>query len=155
MSTRGESSESAGAVAPNSCVGSADSTSSGKISCDPFLVIQFSQKRSVTSCVHAYCTESFATAMVPLFNIFFASVTQAQETIDVAKITCDQYLAGRVTDSRTLFVWLSGYYNGTRNDTVIDVSDLQKKAQTIMDDCLSHPDKILLEATKNNFSAKK
>jgi hypothetical protein len=93
--------------------------------------------------------------MVPLFNIFFASVTQAQETIDVAKITCDQYLAGRVTDSRTLFVWLSGYYNGTRNDTVIDVSDLQKKAQTIMDDCLSHPDTILLEATKNNFSAKK
>jgi hypothetical protein len=91
-------------------------------------------------------------AMVPLFNIFVASVTQAQ---DVAKITCDQYLAGRVTDSRTLFVWLSGYYNGTRDDTVIDVSDLQKKAQTIMDDCLSHPDTILLEVTKINFSAKK
>jgi hypothetical protein len=45
------------------------------------------------------------------------ALAQAQETIDVAKITCDQYLAGRVTDSRTLFVCLSGYYNGTRNDT--------------------------------------
>jgi hypothetical protein len=33
---------------------------------------------------------------------------QAQVMIDVAKITCNQYLTGEVTDARTLGIWLNG-----------------------------------------------
>ena len=67
-----------------------------------------------------------------LISVFGISAVRAQETIDVAKITCDQFLAGRVTDSRTLSIWLSGYYNGTRHNTVVDVSAFQKHSTDIM-----------------------
>ena len=33
---------------------------------------------------------------------------QAQVTIDITKITCDQFLAGQLTDANTLSKWLSG-----------------------------------------------
>ena len=74
------------------------------------------------------------------------AVAQAQETIDVTKITCDQFLAGRVADSRSVSIWLSGYYNGTRKNTVLDVSALQKNAQDVMDYCITHPKVILMDA---------
>ena len=82
-------------------------------------------------------------------------VATAQQTIDVAKITCDQFLAGRVTDSRTLSIWLSGYYNGTRHNTVVDVSAFQKHSTDLMDYCISHPDMNLMEAITNALGAKK
>ena len=42
---------------------------------------------------------------------------QAQVTIDVTKITCEQFLASEVTDFRTLGIWLNGYANGARGKT--------------------------------------
>ena len=45
---------------------------------------------------------------------------QAQVTIDTRKITCNQFLAGQLTDSRTLAIWLNGYVNGARGKTLID-----------------------------------
>ena len=41
---------------------------------------------------------------------------QAQVTIDITKLTCNQYLAGELTDLRTLGIWLNGYVNGARQD---------------------------------------
>ena len=90
-----------------------------------------------------------------LISVFGISAVRAQETIDVAKITCDQFLAGRVTDSRTLSIWLSGYYNGTRHNTVVDVSAFQKHSTDIMNYCLSHPDMNLMDAIKNALGAEK
>jgi hypothetical protein len=84
-----------------------------------------------------------------LISFFGISVGRAQETIDIAKITCDQFLAGRVTDSRTLSIWLSGYYNGTRHNTLVDVSAFQKHSIDLMDYCISHPDMNLMDAIKN------
>jgi flagellar hook-basal body complex protein FliE len=83
-----------------------------------------------------------------------SAVTQAQETIDVAKITCEQFLMGKFADSRSVTIWLSGFYNGTRNNTLLDVNALQKNSQNVMDYCISHPNVILMNAVKGLFSAK-
>jgi hypothetical protein len=89
-----------------------------------------------------------------LSSIFWTSmVAQAQQTVDVAKITCDQFLAGRITDSRTLSVWLGGYFHGTRNDTLVDVSAFQKDSNVIMDYCFSHRNTTVMDAVKNAFGA--
>ena len=45
---------------------------------------------------------------------------QAQVTIDITKITCNEFLAGQLTDLRSLAIWLNGYVNGTRGKTLID-----------------------------------
>ena len=93
--------------------------------------------------------------LLVLISVFGISAGRAQQTIDVAKITCDQFLAGRVTDSRTLSIWLSGYYNGTRHNTVVDVSAFKKHWLDMSDYCTSHRDMNLMEAIENAFGAKK
>jgi acid stress chaperone HdeB len=79
----------------------------------------------------------------------------AQETIDVSKITCDEFLAGKVADSRSVTIWLSGYYNGMRNNTVLDVSALQKDSKDVLDYCITHPNVILMNAVKILFDKKR
>jgi len=61
-----------------------------------------------------------------LFSVFGISVGRAQETIDLAKITCDQFLSGQPFDSTTISIWLGGYYHGERHDTVVDLSAFKK-----------------------------
>jgi hypothetical protein len=34
---------------------------------------------------------------------------EAQVTIDITKITCNEFVTGQLTDSNTLSVWLNGY----------------------------------------------
>jgi HdeA/HdeB family len=53
------------------------------------------------------------------FVAFAASPAGAQVTIDVSKITCEQYILYTVANPHDIAVWLSGYYNGKRNNTVI------------------------------------
>jgi hypothetical protein len=97
------------------------------------------------------------------FNIFYAlaivlgatAAAHAQETVDVAKITCDQFLAGKIADSRSVTIWLSGYYNGMRNNTILDVSALQSDAKDVMDYCITHPNVILMNAVKILFDKKR
>lgn len=83
-----------------------------------------------------------------------SAATQAQQMIDVAKITCGQFIAGNLSDSRSVTIWLSGYYHGTRNNTVLDLSTLQKNSQEVMDYCFSHRNVILMDAVKSLFGAK-
>lgn len=85
----------------------------------------------------------------PLFAIFGISLARAQDTIDVGKITCEQFVTSQIIDSRTLSIWLSGYYHGTQNDTVIHPSAVQKSEFTMANYCLSHPDMFLMDAIKN------
>jgi HdeA/HdeB family len=85
----------------------------------------------------------------PLLAIFGASLAQAQDTIDVGKITCEQFITSQIIDSRTLSVWLSGYYNGTQKNTVIHPSAVRKSEFTMVNYCVSHPDTILMDAVKN------
>ena len=50
-----------------------------------------------------------------MFALLVVSTALAQVTIDVSKITCDQYVLDQVTDFRTIAAWLDGFYSGRRN----------------------------------------
>ena len=41
---------------------------------------------------------------------------QAQVTLDVSKITCEQYNAYKVTNPQNIAIWVNGYYHGKRGD---------------------------------------
>src|SRR5215211_1571432 len=45
---------------------------------------------------------------------------KAQVTIDVSRITCEQFILFQVMDPEKIAYWLSGYYNGKQNNTIID-----------------------------------
>ena len=90
-----------------------------------------------------------------LISVVGTSVAPAQETIDVAKITCDQFLSGQPFDSTTVSIWLGGYYHGERHNTVVDVSAFKKGSLDMMDYCILHKDMKLMEALQNVLGAKK
>jgi hypothetical protein len=57
-----------------------------------------------------------------LSTLLSPPAARAQETVDAAKITCNQFMFGRIADSRTISIWLIGYYSGMRNNSVIDTA---------------------------------
>lgn len=71
-----------------------------------------------------------------IFALLMTSFAQAQTTIDVAKITCEQFVLMRVADPDYLAIWLNGYYNGKRNTTTIDVQRLKDNARKVKSYCL-------------------
>lgn len=90
----------------------------------------------------------FRLALVSLFAILAAANASAQ-VIDVAKISCKQYLTGNIVRQDYLTLWLSGYYNGTRNDTVIGTHTVQQIADKVGTYCRSNLDVGLLDAVQN------
>jgi acid stress chaperone HdeB len=91
---------------------------------------------------------------VALFAIFVAADASAQ-IIDVAKISCKQYLTGDIVRQDYLTLWLSGYTNGTRNDTVIETGTVQEIANKVGTYCRSNLDSGLMDAVKNVVGAEK
>jgi hypothetical protein len=62
---------------------------------------------------------------------------QAQVTVDVVKITCEQLLMQALPwTSREIVLWISGYYHGKHDNTIIEPDaikrDENKQAQHIL-----------------------
>ena len=57
--------------------------------------------------------------------------------MDVAKITCRQLFFDKVIspNEKSLALWLSGYYNAKRNNTVLDLGALAKNVDKVEDYC--------------------
>lgn len=83
------------------------------------------------------------------------SGAQAQVTIDVAKITCDQFTLYKITDPQNIAIWLSGYYNGKRNTTTIDTQSLSANLQKIKDYCNLRPQETVMHAVESVFGPPK
>jgi HdeA/HdeB family len=85
-----------------------------------------------------------------LFVFVQIPVPHAQETLDLAKITCDQ-LAGEklAASSRDVELWLSGYYNGERHNTIVEPLAIKKHADQINLYCLHNRDTTVMDAVKN------
>jgi acid stress chaperone HdeB len=86
-----------------------------------------------------------------VFASLVVSAAQAQVTIDVSKITCNQYVLDQVTDFRTITAWLHGFYSGRRNNTVIDVQGLERIADKVEEYCRSHRDMALMQAVETTL----
>lgn len=77
------------------------------------------------------------------------SAVRAQVTIDVAKISCDQFVLFKVADPNTIAVWLHGYYSGKADNTVVEVETLKANVKKLRDYCLQNPDTPLLQAVED------
>ncbi|MEA2997893.1 MAG: hypothetical protein QOG74_3442 [Alphaproteobacteria bacterium] len=76
------------------------------------------------------------------------SVARSQVTIDVAKITCDQYILFKVTDPRNIAIWISGYYHGKRDNTLVDTQQLAAYADKVKSFCLQKPQATVMQAVE-------
>jgi hypothetical protein len=76
--------------------------------------------------------------------------TQAQVTLDVAKITCEQLMMEKLgVPSRDVLLWIGGYYNGKRNNTVIEPLTIKKYEEQLNYYCYKHGDATVMDAVNN------
>jgi acid stress chaperone HdeB len=50
---------------------------------------------------------------------------QAQVTLDASKVTCDQFVHSKVGAPRLIGAWLSGFYNGKRDNRILDLQSYE------------------------------
>ena len=94
--------------------------------------------------------KAYFVALTALSLLLSASAAWAQMTVDVAKITCRQYLFDRTFSPRAPMIanWLSGYFNGQKNNTVVDLGTMAKNKDKVEDYCRMNQDVTLIEAAK-------
>src|SRR6516162_3727855 len=84
-----------------------------------------------------------------LFLFAQVPTMQAQETLDLAKITCEQYSMEQLAASRDIMLVLVGYYNGKRNNTIIEPQTIKKEEAKINSYCYQHREATVMDAVKN------
>jgi hypothetical protein len=68
-----------------------------------------------------------------ILTVVLAQFAQAQVTVDISKITCEQFNVLQKADS--VAIWLSGYFHGQRRESVIDVNAFEDKVRDFRAAC--------------------
>jgi acid stress chaperone HdeB len=72
-------------------------------------------------------------ALVAVFAV--PASAQAQVTVDVTKVNCDQFVHHKISEPRLIAAWLSGYYNAKRNNRVIDLQTFEENMSKVQNFC--------------------
>jgi acid stress chaperone HdeB len=70
-----------------------------------------------------------------ILALVLATSSQAQVLVDVSKITCDQFVHGKIGNRRTVAAWLSGFYNGKRDNRIIDKQSFEANLNKVESFC--------------------
>ena len=81
--------------------------------------------------------------------------SEAQVAVDVGKITCRQFLLDAVAPTKSVTMWLSGYYHGKHGGTVVDFVALPREADKVEDYCRMHLDTPVMEAVETALGVSK
>jgi acid stress chaperone HdeB len=90
-----------------------------------------------------------------LFCLVTVSAVWAQVTIDISKFTCKDFLGRTATQPDHVAYWLSGYYNGKRSNTVLDVNALRDYVSKVEDYCLHNQDAMVMKAAETLLGVSK
>lgn len=93
----------------------------------------------------AACGLMLAIAAVP--------AARAQVTIDMSKVTCEQFLGYKIVNPNDIAMWLSGYYNAKRGNTIIDTETLAAQKRDLQDYCLRNFTVPVMQAIEKLFHA--
>jgi hypothetical protein len=83
-----------------------------------------------------------AISMIPV-------VANAQLTIDMGRITCEQYLAMPPTRSNDFSAWMSGWFSFKNDRPFVDLVVHQKNIASVKEWCKFHPGESVMMGLKN------
>jgi acid stress chaperone HdeB len=84
-----------------------------------------------------------------------ASSAQAQTTVDVAKISCRQFIFDDIALSKSIAVWLSGYYSGLQHNTVVDMGRMEQNIDKVQDFCRLNLEMPVMDAATKALAGSK
>jgi len=78
-------------------------------------------------------------------------------TLDVSKITCDQYVHSKIATPNFIAAWMNGYYSAKRDDRVIDPQALQDNVSKLQHYCYEEKNfKVtVMQAVEQLFGTKR
>jgi hypothetical protein len=82
------------------------------------------------------------------FALGVVTASQAQVTLDVSKVSCEQFAGYKITNPRDIAIWLSGYYNGHRGNTMLDPQELRANAKKLQDYCIRNREVPVMQAVE-------
>ena len=94
---------------------------------------------------------------VPIFvglMLIAISPLNAQVSIDVAKISCQQFATSKVANPDRIAIWLNGYFHGRRGETIIDTQGLAEDTRKVQEYCIKNPDVLLMQAVEALFGSR-
>jgi hypothetical protein len=100
-------------------------------------------------------TRFMLVASVLIVALETVATAQAQATLDISKITCEQFAFYKITDPQNIAIWLSGYYNGKRGNTILDTQRLIENSRKLQDYCLLNSQTPVIDAVEVLVSAEK
>jgi acid stress chaperone HdeB len=82
------------------------------------------------------------------------SPLNAQVSIDVAKITCQQFATSKVANPDRIALWLNGYFHGKRGDMIVETQELAGDTRKVQEYCVKNPDVLLMQAVETLFGSR-
>ena len=86
-----------------------------------------------------------------IFALQPVPAARAQVTLDVAKVTCEQFRSYKITRPENIAIWLSGYYHGKRGDTTLETQGLVANARKLQTYCGRNPQTPVMQAVETLF----
>ena len=77
------------------------------------------------------------------------AAANAQAIIDMAALTCDQYLTMSPTMSRDFSAWVSGWFSNQHGKRVVDVLAHQQNIVILKSWCQTHPQVSVMTALQS------
>jgi hypothetical protein len=89
-----------------------------------------------------------------VIGIFIVPIAaNAQLTIEMANIRCEQYLAMTPAQSRDFSAWMSGWFSYQLGKTTVDLVAHQKNIENVKAWCQYHPRETVMSGLKNATGA--
>jgi len=80
--------------------------------------------------------------------LILPSIARGQVMIDMAKVTCADYLAMPANQSRTFSAWLSGYFNQKLGYAWVDLGAYARNVGNMKQWCSSYPNETVMTGLK-------
>jgi acid stress chaperone HdeB len=100
-------------------------------------------------------TKSALVVSTLILTAFSVSAAQAQVTVEVSKITCEQFAAYEVADPEKIATWLSGYYHGKQGNTSLDRVELNENTKKLEEYCIHNGKILVMQAFEQLFGESK
>jgi acid stress chaperone HdeB len=112
----------------------------------------------MTKIASALCKRRVLFAAAALTGVAGASLSAtAQVTLDVSKITCEQYLTFKVANPQEISIWLSGYFHGVKGDRVLETQLLKENFDALKNACFLRENlkRAVFDVAEERFGNKK
>ena len=96
-------------------------------------------------------TKSALVVLTLMLTAFMVSAAQAQVTVEVSKITCEEFASYKIMDPEKIAIWLSGYYNGKQGNTSIDRVQFNENTKKLEEYCLKNGEIPVMQAFEKLF----